>query len=56
MANWGQIGYLTESQELCLKEFLGKANPSHVEASKYSAETNEQLGCRFLRARNFEVD
>jgi hypothetical protein len=56
MANWGQIGFLTESQELCLNEFLGKANPSHVEASKYSAETNEQLGCRFLRARNFEVD
>lgn len=56
MANWGQYGYLNKEEEQILDEFLRRAPEIHVEDSRYSAEVKEQLACRFLRARNFDVN
>ena len=56
IVSWGQYRYLTDSQAEALVEFLAKADPVKLEQSRYSAESPEQVGCRFLRARQFEVN
>lgn len=53
---WGQPGHLTAEQQEALKEFMQKASPADLEASKFSVESLENVSLRFLRARTFHVD
>ena len=56
METWGQVGYLTPEQERIMQDFIRRAPVDHFEASKYSIETQEQIACRFLRAREFRIE
>jgi len=55
MMREGQVGHLTPAQEAALGTFKQQARPSDIEAAKYSVETVDQVCCRFLRARGFDV-
>lgn len=46
---------LTAVQEAALGSFKQQARPSDLEAAKYTVETTDQVCCRFLRARGFDV-
>lgn len=54
-ANWGQLGNLTEEQKNFLSEFLGSCDQSNLALAKFRSESVENVGLRFLRARNFSV-
>jgi len=53
--NWGQIGYLTESQEQILKQFIDEVPNEELLSAKYTVETIEQVSLRYLRARQFDL-
>lgn len=55
LGKWGTVGHLTEDQAKALSEFSETVSASDLEVSRYSAETREQVSCRFLRARKFDV-
>jgi hypothetical protein len=55
--NWGQIGHLTEDQLLALAAIQEDESARiRLLQAKYTVESLEQVACRFLRARNFDVD
>jgi hypothetical protein len=53
---WGQLGHLDEEQLNTLQDFLKAAPPEQVELGKFSAESLDQFGLRFLRARQFNLE
>jgi hypothetical protein len=55
LGKWGQFGYLTDDQSAALKDFYEQVSDQDLEASRYTAESRDQVACRFLRARKFDV-
>lgn len=52
---WGQVGHLTESQKSTLEIFKSAASEDKLNLAKFSVETVDQVACRFLRARQFDI-
>ena len=36
--------------------FLSRAPQEHIDSAAYTVELKEQLACRFLRAREFDIE
>lgn len=53
---WGVYGYLTESQDAILNQFIKTVPPESLEKAKFTVETKEQVSLRFLRARQFDLN
>jgi len=52
---WGQVGHLNESQKQTLEIFKSAASEEKLNIAKFSVETIDQVACRFLRARQFDI-